>query len=368
MATGLTQRTRGFAQDLARLWQSRGSMSNQEVRPAAAKGLALGCFAAIDFARGRLYDTTDVDEARDVAARVFQPHRLDLVGAGAALSARLDHVPVGPMSINRLTWGTRVRVDPDRLDTYYLVSIPVRGAANFRVGRHAMDVSPRRAGVISPSHRFRFETDASFEQVLLRLEQSAVEDAWTALTGRPPAGPLELDPSLPLGGAAWQAMEPALRLLAACACGGYDPQVLPHVQHRVHDMLLAGMLLHMVPALASPPAAPARGAAALVRRAQDWLWQRLDAPLTVGEAARASGVAARTLQAAFHSECGMGPMQWLREERLAAVHRALLDADNSAAGVADTAFSFGFTHLGEFGRAYRARFGEAPSRTRMRRG
>lgn len=327
-----------------------------------------GCFAAVDFARGRLFDTTDADEAREICGRVFNPHRLSIVGPGQALRSRMDHLPLGPLSLNRLTWGAHVHVDPDRLESYYLVSVPVQGTARFRVGTQAIDVSPRRACVISAPQRFRFEADARFDQVVVRLERSAVEAAWTALTGAPPDRPVELAAPLPLDGRAWRALEPALQLLAACAAGAYAPQLQPHVCHRVHDMLLTAMLLHLAPALASRPSAPVGTSAALVRRAQDWLLERLEAPLTLCDVARANGVATRTLQAAFQSECGMGPMQWLRQQRLAAVHRVLSESADPAPCVTQTALAYGFSHLGEFGRAYRARFGETPSRTLARRG
>lgn len=327
----------------------------------------LAYFAGVDFARGRLFETADADEASAVCGRVFNPHRLEVVGPGQALAARMDHLPLGPMSLNRLTWGARVRVDPDRLASYYLVSVPVRGSARFHLDGQAVDVSPRRACVISAPQRFHFETDAQFDQVVLRLEKSAVDEAWTALGGRPPERPVRLESPLPLSGAAWRAMEPAVRLLADCAAGGYAPEVEPHVRHRLHDMLLTAMLLHLAPAFTPRRSAPARGSAALVRRAQSWLLERLDAPLTLGGLARASGVASRTLQAAFQAECGVGPMQWLRQQRLDAVHRALLEPRVTAMRVTDTALAYGFSHMGEFGRAYRARFGEPPSRTLARR-
>lgn len=55
--------------------------------------------------------------------------------------------------------------------------------------------------------------------------------------------------------------------------------------------------------------------------------------------AQASGVALRTLHAAFQSQCGMGPMQWLREQRLAAVHRCLREATGMSTRVTDTALA-----------------------------
>ena len=322
-----------------------------------------GCFAGVDFARGRLFDTADLDEAREVCGRVFNPHRLQLVGPGQTLRARMDQLPLGPLSLNRLTWGAQVQVDPGRLDTYYLISVPVQGVARFCLGGERIDVSPRQACVISAAQHFRFEADAAFDQIVVRLEREALEEAWAALTGEPPAQAPELHPALPLAGAAWRALEPALQMLADGTRGIHAPAVLPHVLQRLHDLLLATLLLQSAPALGAPPAPRQGTQAVLVRRAQDAMLAQLGEPLTLSGVARACGVATRTLQAAFQARCGMGPMQWLREQRLEAVHRALRAGGDAAVRVTDTAHAFGFSHLGEFARAYRRRFGESAART-----
>jgi AraC-like DNA-binding protein len=327
-----------------------------------------GCFAGVEFERGRLFDTTDLDEARDICGRIFNPHRLSVVGPGQTLSARMDHLPVGPLSLNRLTWGARVRVDPDRLGAYCLISVPVRGSARFQVGGEQIEVSPRQACVIGATQRFHFEADAQFDQIVLRFEHDALAQAWTALSGMEPPDQFELRPALPLAGSAWQALEGVLRMVASCTHQAYAPSVQPHVQLRLQDLLLTTLLLNTEPSLAPmPPSTTAPAAAKLVQRAQSWLMAQLTEPVTLGMAARASGVASRTLQAAFQSQCGMGPMQWLREQRLAAVHRHLRGATEASTRVTDAALAYGFSHLGEFSRAYRRRFGETPGRTLARR-
>jgi AraC-like DNA-binding protein len=335
--------------------------------PNVSEAPGRGCFARAEFARGRLFDTADLDEARDICSRVFNPHLLCVVGRGQTLSARMDHLPVGPLSLSRLTWGARVRVDPDRLGTYGLISVPVRGSACFHVGGEQIEVSPRQACVIDATQRFHFEADAQFDQIVLRFEHEALAQAWAALSGMEPPDELKLQAALPLAGEAWQAFDPVLQMVASCTRGDYASAVLPHVQLRLQVVLLTTLLLHTEPLLAPSPAARAPAAAKLVRRTQAWLMSQLAEPVTLGMAARASGVASRTLQAAFQSQCGMGPMQWLPEQRLAAVHRHLREETEASTRVADTAHSYGFSHLGEFSRAYRRRFGETPSRTLVRR-
>lgn len=84
---------------------------------------------------------------------------------------------------------------------------------------------------------------------------------------------------------------------------------------------------------------------------------------SLGDMARQAGVSGRRLQQGFHEHVGMTPIAYLRRVRLERAHRDLLEGGSS---VADTAYRWGFNNLGRFARAYRERFGEAPSETLRR--
>jgi len=336
---------------------------------------ALHPLRAVDFRPGRLYDTDDLDEARERCGRVFNPHTLQVLGPGQRLRASMDHLPLGPLSLNRLRWGAPVAVDPDRLSDYYLISIPVQGRARFELGGRETEVSPGCAGLVSAEPRFRFRASEGFDQIVLRLEASAVLAGWQALTGAPANRPIRFDCALPMSGRAWQSLQPVLTLLAEAAAGEHDTRALPHLTARAQEQLVTLLLLRQPHNLL--PRSAERPAPRHLRQAEAYMLARLDTPLTLGEVALACGVARRTLQAAFQRTRGEGPMQWLRRQRLAAVHAALRGESGAGAGadacrdgaasVTQTALRFGFTHLGEFARAYRLAYGETPGQTRLRR-
>jgi AraC-like DNA-binding protein len=330
--------------------------------PSTAANFASG----IAFDRARLFDTRDVDEARDRCARVFNPHTLRVLGRGQRLHARMDHLPLGPLSLNRLTWGASVAVDPQRLDSYYLLSIAASGEALFHHDGRPTAVSARCAGLVSAAPRFHFTTSADFDQVVVRIEKAAVERGWQALHGRPTPGAIDFACALPVGGAAWRAIEPVLALLGTTARGDFDAAALPHLAARVEDMLVTMLLLHQPHSQGPWFERPARSLAVHLRRAEAFMLERLDQPLTLASVAAHCGVARRTLQLAFQNERGLGPMQWLRRQRLETVRGELMRAATPAS-VSQTALRFGFTHLGEFSCAYRQAFGETPTQTLRRR-
>ncbi len=324
-------------------------------------------FAGIDFARGRLFDTTDADEARSVCARVFNPHSLRVLRPSRRLQASMDHLRLGPMSLNRLGWGAAVAVDPDRLADYYLLSVPVRGQARFELDGRAVEVTVARPALVNAAQRFRFTTSDDFDQIVLRVERQAVETAWQALTGAPVTRPIDFAPSVPVEGPAWRALEPVLALAAQQARGAFPALSSQHLGARLQAMLLDVLLLRQPHALSGPlPDAP-RAAAAQLRRAECWMHERMAESLTLSDVALACGTSTRTLQAAFHDEYGMGPMQWLRRERLRAARAALLTG-RPGDTVSGIALRHGFGHLGEFALAYRRAFGETPRDSLRRAG
>ena len=102
-----------------------------------------------------------------------------------------------------------------------------------------------------------------------------------------------------------------------------------------------------------------------VRRARDIIHARLTEEFTMRELAAEAGTSLRNLQVGFAQSHGMGPLQYLRGERLK-LARFRLISDGPGARVGDIATALGFAHLGRFSSAYRAAFGETPRQTLAR--
>lgn len=327
--------------------------------------LTAPAFAGFDFRPHRVFDSDDLDEVRALTARFFNPHRLDVLDRGGRMRAQLEHRRFGDLALNRLGWGTRVAVDPGHLDQYYLISAPTQGHARFVLNGQETGIGPACAGLVNASDRFHFDTCARFQQIVVRLERSQVEQAWTALTGRPVSRPIRFSCALPAAGRTWAALAPQLQLLARCAATDDDHPALPHLKARLTEQIATTLLLHQPHSGADtlpgdqPAAAPPS-----VRAAEQWMLRRLAEPQTVTLLATAMGMPVRSLQAAFHRQHGCGPMAWLRGQRLQAVHALLLQGQTT---VTAAALTHGFSHLGEFARSYRQRFGETPGATRARR-
>ena len=99
-----------------------------------------------------------------------------------------------------------------------------------------------------------------------------------------------------------------------------------------------------------------------VSRAMAYINDERGEPVTVRDLCSNTGVALRTLNRAFRERFGIGPKAYLVRQRLNSARAELLRAPADTL-IADIANRWGFWHMGQFAKDYRAMFGELPSET-----
>jgi transcriptional regulator GlxA family with amidase domain len=100
-----------------------------------------------------------------------------------------------------------------------------------------------------------------------------------------------------------------------------------------------------------------------IGRAIDLLQGNPEKPWSPSTLAEAVSVSVRSLHEGFQRSVGMSPMTYLRELRLARVHKELTDATTESVTVTQVAVHWGFVHLGRFALVYRRKYGRPPSET-----
>ena len=99
---------------------------------------------------------------------------------------------------------------------------------------------------------------------------------------------------------------------------------------------------------------------AAIQRAEDWILEQLAEPISRADLCEISGLHVRTLTRGFRLLHGVGPMEFLREQRLNAIRQVLLRSRPEETSVTRIAEDFGMWHLGRFAHAYKLRFHERP--------
>jgi len=135
---------------------------------------------------------------------------------------------------------------------------------------------------------------------------------------------------------------------------------------RLDDLIRRLVVMLLVPdLLVTATAAAPISQPFLHQQLVDWLLAHLDQPISLSELEQRSSYSRRALQYAFKQRFGCGPMQWLRQQRLAKA-RALLEQPGSSAGLTQVSQACGYLSQGSFSRDFLARYGERPSQV-MRR-
>lgn len=136
--------------------------------------------------------------------------------------------------------------------------------------------------------------------------------------------------------------------------------------------VMEGAMLHLVATLLGTHAlrqSTPRESTSRIRavvRARDFIDAHLDQPLSLTKICQASYASPRALEYGFREAFALSPMTYVRCARLSRVRHELFLAEPRPKAVTQLAMKWGFWHLGQFSRDYRAFFGELPSETLAR--
>ncbi len=102
------------------------------------------------------------------------------------------------------------------------------------------------------------------------------------------------------------------------------------------------------------------------RRAEAYIMENLQESISAADIANAAKISYPTLYRAFIKYKNTSPMQFVRQQRLEAVHKELMAVEYNRIRVTDVAMNYGFYNLGQFSKVYKEVYGERPSETLRR--
>ena len=276
-------------------------------------------------------------------------------GAGASsIAGEIAVDRLATLELSRVTsTAQRVRRTPAKIagasEDYFLVSIQSQGRGRVsQDGRDAL-LQPGDFALYDSTRPYTLSFDGDFQQYVLMLPgptlRTVLRDTQaltaTTVTGQRGAGHLMIG---------------MIRTLAA-DIGTLAPESAAAVADSVTQILVAG--LAALPAARSEALSQCQAfhreqVRALVRA------RLRDPGLNVGAIARQLRLSPSTLHRAWAGEaCSLS--DWIWAQRLDAARRDLCDPALAGRSVSQIAFSWGFNDAAHFSRAFRARFGCAPS-------
>ncbi|WP_233858325.1 AraC family transcriptional regulator [Paraburkholderia sp. HD33-4] len=328
-----------------------------EPLPAANALVGAACFNSGTL----LLESGDLDEVRACVGSVFKPHKLALLSASQSLQSRMYHARHGSLSLNLLHYGGDVRIDPERLDNFFLLQIPLSGGAEVECGDHRFDSTPNVASLVSPTLPLRMRW-MDCPQVVLRIEREAIEHHCARHFGTEERRVVEFEPAFDLTSPSSRCLLPLLPLLGSALSDPAHPLRHP----LAYEQFVSTVLNALVYGQANTARDGVRSSRAplapfYVKRVEEYILTHLHEPLTIERLAEYSGVSASALFSGFRNCHGVSPMAWVRQLRLERVRDELRGATVEPVSVTDVALKWGFAHLGRFAMEYKRAFGESPS-------
>jgi len=160
------------------------------------------------------------------------------------------------------------------------------GAARTTIARQSVEVSASQSCVTPADRRCRIEFGAGYRQILLRVEQGAMERKITALLGAKPRGRLEFATGSGQDHRHLESLKSLIRFLAGELATSTIQ--LPHFLLREFEETLLVAFLKAVPNSFSDRLhrAPNEDTAAHVRRIEEYIDAHWELPLTVEDLAK----------------------------------------------------------------------------------
>lgn len=290
---------------------------------------------------------------RDAAA-------LDLVSRGAFLPGSwIGYIRYGAPGV------VSTAADCQPPETFWVL-FPLRGHSELATKTGRLECGPTRSAIYPSGLRLKHSSGENSERVTFQVSTATLIRQLEALLGDQALRKLEFAPSLDLETAFGRRLRRHVSRVVAdfddAGPEGIDATMLTMYEQLIVTELLLGQPSNYTDALHRLESRIAPGD---VKRAIDFIEAHVELPLTLTDIARASGVPGRTLLEHFKLHCGVSPMRYVRNARLARVREALIRTDGSRS-VTEIAMEWGFTHLGRFALEYREQFGESPSETLWR--
>ncbi len=322
-----------------------------------------GTRAALGASAGLIFNSADLEETRSVLNRLYYPLSVAVTSGAEAFRCEIAVIQLGPLTIGRLAFGAPVTLIATELDGYH-VTIPSAGSVRTRHAGNDVVAGAGVGSIFGPGRPVHAHYDGGATELNVKISRAALESELADLLGRPVTGPIGLPAAIDVGqgaAASWR------RLVHLLSTERADPASLiwrPLITEHLRRSVLNGLLLSVRHRYSDElSATPLNGPPRAIRRAVDAIQDDPERPFSVADLASIAGLSVRSLQEGFRRHVGCAPMAYLQSVRMVRAHETLLREDPTRVTVAAVAHRSGFTHLGRFATAYRARFGVRPSET-----
>ncbi len=314
-----------------------------------------------------LVNTEHLDHARKLISGVYCDHKLTLANASHndPFLAIHNYVPIDDLSVNYMTYSSKVIINPGFLDDFYLLQLPLNSStATVHTCQQEVLSHSEVATIINPSEKTSMVWDEGCQQLMVQIKRSSIEQALSRLSHSEITKPLTFDPLISLSenrrmNSWWRYIK---CMVADIDEGSFS--YLGQAEKKNIETTIIANLLHALPHNYSSLLDVNQNAIAPkhVKQAEAFMLENLSVPINIVDLVEVCGVSARSLFDAFKRFRGITPMKRLQQFRLEQARHCLMAAKSDDT-VTDILTRLGVTQLGRFAAIYKNSYGETPSQT-----
>jgi AraC-like DNA-binding protein len=323
------------------------------------------------FEKQRSYRTNDVTRARADIARVFFRHSLSRTRTDDGPQFCHRGARLWRTSFNYICYGADVQVAVDYVDRdLFVFVLPLSGDAEVDYLSRGAAISRGQYVLLDPMAPFRFRMSPEHCHLAIGVPAALVRESTGANLASRSRG---LHPWA-CGPRTLEEADGGLLDYIAYLCRQLDQSVthlsVPAVARSVEESFLTLLFASLGRTAAASSHCTEKGLVsavpAYVKRAEAYMLFNLTEDIRLEDVVAAVGIPTRTLYNGFQRFRGVGPMQWLRIQRLERARQDLAEIAQVDLTVTDVANRYGASNYGRFARAYFDQFGELPSETLRR--
>lgn len=321
-----------------------------------------GLHTVLPLRQFRIVDTARAEEAEHILSRELNSLRIMSTADRSQFRLQMNGTVLGAVLIGFNRFGVHTRVNPGRLEDTFIFSFGHEKPSVLEVDSSSMATTPTSGVMLSPYCRLLIDRSADSGMFLVRTSPTALENHLRILTGRRVLEPLRFSRQANLSA------EPGatvLRLVhfVISELEEIGPMLGDSPRRTALQDLLLAAILTLPNNYSDDLNENSRGQISrqVVRVAEEFMQAQIGESISIADILAICGCSRSVLFEAFHRYRNHTPMQFVTKRRMEKA-RGLLRS-SSGENVTSVAYDCGFTHLGRFAGAYRARYGEAPSET-----
>jgi len=311
----------------------------------------------------KLFRSSNIEETEDIVGQLLWPHQMKIIKAPRVVDTRLDGLTLGDMGLLHLKYGADVEVNAGEISDYYLIQTTLAGNGIVRNGTHQSNTGVGMSTIVSPSEETHVKLFNDCQHLILRIKRQAIESHLSQLIESELKQPLVFDLSIehskPMGSVLLNTINYICNLYNADASLMQKQAVSDQFMELVMTLLLFQQQHNYSNKLENT------GSTATpwhVKKAREYIEDRIHENITLSDLASHTGVTARTLQNSFKSFLDITPTEYIRQARLKGIHEELKTGIENMS-VTNIMFKYGVNNIGRFADYYKKRYGCLPSKT-----